>query len=342
MSSWLALLLAASFLASYSLTAWARKYAQQRGMFDIPGPRRSHERPTPRGGGIGFATIFLVAVALFIWRFPEDMNLWVGLLGGGFMVAVVGWLDDLRGLGSAIRLSLYGLASLWAVVWAGGLPSVDVGFGTLRLGVFGYIVGWCLTLGFLNIYNFMDGIDGIAAGEGLVVSSAAAVFLALAGDWPLAIACLILSAGLLGFIPWNWHPAKIFMGDVGSNLLGFAFIVLAIASENRGSVPLLVWVILLAVFWVDGGTTFVRRLWKRDPVYLPHRTHAYQRAVQKGYSHAQVTCAVMMIDVLLVGLGFLAWHVPIALFPIATGVVVGLLVLFLHFTVISPPSGTLG
>lgn len=342
MSSWLALALIASFLASYVLTAWARRFAQQSGMLDLPGPRRSHEQPTPRGGGIGFATIFLVAVTLFIRLFPENMNLWLGLLGGGFLVVAVGWLDDLRGLGSAIRLSLYGFASLWAVVWIGGLPSVELGVGILNLGIFGYFVGWCLTLGFLNIYNFMDGIDGIAAGEGLIASSAAAAFLILAGSWPMAIACLILSAGLLGFIPWNWHPAKIFMGDVGSNLLGFVLIVMAMFSENQGFVPLLVWIILLAVFWVDGGATFLRRLWKGDPVYLPHRTHAYQRAVQKGYSHSQVTSAVIVIDIILVGLGYLAWSVPMRLLPVVAGVLIGLFILYLHFSASSPPSGISG
>jgi len=178
----------------------------------------------------------------------------------------------------------------------------------------------------------MDGIDGLAAGEGLVVSIAAGGILAVAGDWELAVTSWVLAAGLAGFLRWNWPPAKIFMGDVGSNFLGFVFCVLAIASENRGSAPLLIWVILLSVFLVDGIATLTNRLIHGEPPYKAHREHAYQHAVQAGYNHQQVTSTILLVDLALGGLGFLAWRWPVFLLPVMLLVCGLLFVLWLRFS----------
>jgi len=317
-------------LASAAVTGAVRHFALRWGMLDVPGPRSSHTRPTPRGGGLGFVLVFYGAVISFFCIFPAERALWTALLGG-LLVAGVGWWDDRRSLSSWLRLGLYCLAVLWAVLWLGGLPRLSVGFRTLPLGALGYVLSWSATLAFLNIYNFMDGIDGLAAGEGLTTCLAAGCLLALAADWPLAIACWVLAAGLTGFLPWNWHPARIFMGDVGSNFLGFTFCVLAIASENRGSLPALMWVILLGVFVVDGGATFLRRLLRREPLWVAHKTHAYQQAVQRGYNHAQVTGAVLLINAALGALAALAWLFPVALVPALLGSWAVLLVPFLHY-----------
>ena len=327
-----AVLCIGAFVIGYSLTAWIRAFALRKSILDIPNPRSSHVVATPRGGGLAFVAVFLLAVLLFIWLFPASRNLWFALLGGGFLVGGVGWMDDRKGLSSWLRLFLYGLAIVWAVYWVGGLPQVQTGIGAIRFGLLGYGVAWFVTFTFVNLYNFMDGIDGLAAGEGLVVSLAAGGILAIAGDWHLAIACWVLTAGLGGFLRWNWPPAKIFMGDVGSNFLGFVFCVLAIASENRGSVPVLIWVVLLSVFWVDGVATLTKRLLHGKPPYEAHREHAYQRAVQRGYSHQQVTMTILLINVVLAGFGFLVWHWPVALLPVVFLVGGSLLVLWWYFS----------
>jgi len=331
MTWWWGLGLGIAVVASGVITSLVRNFAMRRGMLDIPGPRSSHEQPTPRGGGIGFVGVGCAALLALLVVDPEGRNLWIGLLGGGLVVAGVGFWDDRRTLGSWLRLALYGLGVLWAVFWVGGLPGLSLGVGTLTLGSVGYVLAWLGTFAFLNIYNFMDGIDGIAAGEGLVVSTAAGILLALGGDWPLAVLCWALAAGLIGFLPWNWHPAKIFMGDVGSNFLGFTFCLLAVASENRGSLPALVWVLLLGVFVVDGGTTFLRRIWRREALWVAHNTHAYQRAVQRGYSHAQVTGAVMLINVALGALAALVWRFPVGLLPALVGSWAILIVPYLRY-----------
>lgn len=328
---WILGLVLAAFVSSV-LTALVRRFALRRGMLDVPGPRSSHDRPTPRGGGLGFVLVFLGMLGALLWLYPADRNVWVALLGGGLLVSGVGWWDDRQSLSSWSRLGFYALATLWAVIWLGGMPRLSLGVREVPLGIFGGVLAWLGTFAFLNIYNFMDGIDGLAAGEGLTVSLAAGCMLALAGDWPLAIACWALAAGLSGFLPWNWHPAKIFMGDVGSNFLGFTFCILAIASENRGSLPALVWVLLLGVFVVDGGVTFLRRMWHREPLYVAHKSHAYQRAVQRGYSHGRVSSTVLGINAGLAILALVSWKTPVLLLPTLGGTVVLLLVPYLCFT----------
>jgi len=309
-------LLACSLPVSFILTWLTRRFAGQAGMVDVPSHRSSHSIPTLRGAGAGFVLVALAWMLASVWLFDGNRPLWIGLLGGGLLVAVVGWTDDRKRLPSGLRLLFYGLAAAWTVGWLGGLPVVDLGVFKLHLGIFGAAVAWAWIFCFTNVYNFMDGIDGLAAGEGLAVSAAAGALLFLHGDQERALLCWVLSAALGGFIPWNWSPAKVFMGDVGSNFLGFLFASLAIASENRGSLPVLIWGVLLLVFLVDGVSTFVLRLLRGERVSVAHRSHAYQRAVEAGSSHTQVTSAVLMLDGALIALAFATqWH-PCLLLPV--------------------------
>jgi Fuc2NAc and GlcNAc transferase len=237
---------------SWALTLAARRYALRRQMLDTPNRRSSHTAPRPRGLGIGFALCLFAWTLASFWLFPSDSQLWCALSGGGLLVGAVGWLDDRKGLPSWLRLLFYGLASAWAVAWLGGLPDLRLGTVSVPLGAFGYPLAWVGVFTLTNIYSFMDGIDGLAAAEGIFVTVAAGTFLFLSGVQGLALFCWVFGAALCGFIPWNWAPAKGFMGDVGSNFLGFTIAVLAIASEGRHSLPALIWVLLLGVFVVDG------------------------------------------------------------------------------------------
>jgi len=301
------------------LTPAIRRHALRIEMVDVPGQRSSHVRPTPRGGGLALVVGLLgvVLAQLAAGGLPGAVG--AALLGGGMLVALTGWLDDRKGLGSYVRLGLYSLAAAWAVFWLGGLPSIELGVGTLRLGGFGYAAGWLAIMFLTNIFNFMDGIDGIAATEAAAVGAASGVLLLLGGDQPLAVLAISLGLGSAAFLFWNWHPARIFMGDVGSNFLGFTIAVLAIASEAQHSLPALVWVLLLGVFIVDGLATFVRRLVRHKPPHEAHKTHAYQGAVQRGYSHSQVTLAVLLINAALSVLAWAAWRTPMLLLPLIGG-----------------------
>ena len=284
-----------------------RQFTIHRDMFDVPNARSSHDTPTPRGGGIVFSILLLLVAAGLTAVGAPHRDLWIALLGGGVLVAAVGWLDDYRKLPSFVRLSLYALAAGWASGWIGGLPAVDLGFATLRLGAAGYVVSWAIILAFTNIYNFMDGIDGLAAGEGATVSFAGGALLIGSGELALGWVFIGLGAALLGFLRWNWEPARIFMGDVGSNLLGFVFAATALATGRFSNLSPWVWALLLGIFVVDGFATFGRRLIRRLPPQQAHRSHAYQGAVQRGHSHAQVASVAIGINVLLAALAVVAW-----------------------------------
>ncbi|MFC2108286.1 glycosyltransferase family 4 protein [Candidatus Bipolaricaulota bacterium] len=304
------LLLTATFVLSWLGTGVVRRVAVRRRILDVPNPRSSHDAPMPRGGGVVFSALFLLAVAGFLAASVPHSNLWIALLGGGVLVALVGWLDDCRPMPSFVRLALYALAAVWSAAWIGGLPVLSLGFATLGLGWVGYVISWALILAFTNIYNFMDGIDGLAGSEGATVALAAGILLLCSGQPFIGWLFVGLSVALLGFLRWNWQPARIFMGDVGSNLLGFVFATAALATGRFSSVSIWVWAILLGVFAVDGFLTFGRRLAKRLPPYQAHRSHAYQGAVQRGHSHAMVTVVVVGINVLLAGVATAAWLWP--------------------------------
>ena len=184
----------------------------------------------------------------------------------------------------------------------GRLPINALGTETLSLSWAGGLLAVLGTVWMINLYNFMDGIDG-AATEAVTVSAIAGIILFVTGNGGLAMVCMALAFSVVGFLIWNWPPARIFMGDVGSGFLGFVFACLAIASENSGALPLVVWVVLLGVFVVDATVTLIRRFINKEKLYEAHRTHVYQLAVQAGFSHKQVTVTVCLINI---GLGLVA------------------------------------
>jgi Fuc2NAc and GlcNAc transferase len=190
-----------------------------------------------------------------------------------------------------------------------------MGHWTAPLGLAGSVgaalfIVWCV-----NLYNFMDGIDGIAAGQGVVAALAGAALCGARGDLGLACAALTVAGANAGFLVWNWAPARIFMGDVGSGLLGFLFAVLGLAAEREGAVPLLAWVLLFAPFVADATITLIRRVARREAWYAAHRSHAYQRAVQAGWPHARVSAATMALAVGEIPLAAAATWYPAALVP---------------------------
>jgi len=314
-----------AFLASCWLTSVVRRYALGCSIVDRPNSRSSHTVPTPRGGGAAIAVSWFLALG---WLVVSGLlDTWVGLalLAGGGAIALIGWLDDRRHLSAGIRAGVHLAAAAWAVWCLGGLPSFNVGTGVVPLGWMGGALAVVGIAWLTNLYNFMDGIDGLAAGEAVSVGLVGGGLLAFAGADGMALAALSLAAAAGGFLVFNWPPAKIFMGDVGSGLLGYAFGVLALASERAGVVPLIVWMMLLAVFIVDATATLIRRVVNGERWFEAHRSHAYQRAVQAGYSHRDVTVAVMGLNALLAVAATGAWLIP-ALLPVVLVVTVGGLV----------------
>ncbi len=293
-----------AFVGALVLTGLARRIAVARSLLDVPNERSSHTSPTPKGGGLAIVAVVLSGVAILRLTGTLGRGESWAILGGGALVAMVGWLDDRRDLSASTRLAAHVAAAAWALWWLGGMPFLTTGHDVHSLGMFGTILGGFAIVWATNVTNFMDGIDGLAAGEVVTVTFTASLLLAEVSP-PLAAAAAVTGGAALGFLPWNWRPARIFMGDTGSGFLGFVLAVLAIASERAGTLPALVWIVLYAVFATDATVTLLRRAWRGERWYSAHRSHAYQRAVQAGWSHARVTTTVLLVNV---GLGLLAWR----------------------------------
>jgi Fuc2NAc and GlcNAc transferase len=307
-AQWLFLALAA--LLSWTLTGAVRRYALAHSVLDLPNERSMHKAPVPRGGGLAIAIVTIVGLGLASVLRWAPASVGTALAGGAFLVAAVGWWDDHRGLSPRWRAVCHFVAAAWAVSWLGGLPEISLGSWSARLGFAGSVLAVVAIVWCINLYNFMDGIDGLAAAEAMVVGLLGGALLLQREQPGLAFVALLVAAGCAGFLPWNWTPARIFMGDIGSGLLGFLFAALAVASERMKAVPGVVWAIILAAFVIDATLTLVRRVLRKERWYEGHRSHAYQRAVSSGLSHAHVTQGVVLLTIVLGGLGWFAIENP--------------------------------
>jgi Fuc2NAc and GlcNAc transferase len=297
-----------AFVLGAALTGLVRRVALARNIIDVPNERSSHSVPTPRGGGLSIVLATLLAAAYAWGSGACDGPLFYALLGGGIAVAAVGFADDHRPVPARVRFSVHILAAAWAVYWLGGLPSLHWGGRLHDLGAAGYLLGIVGVVWTLNLFNFMDGIDGIAASEASFVGWGAVACLAWSGapvDGVLLIA-LALAASSAGFAVWNWPPARIFMGDVGSGFVGFVIAVLALAHARIDPVAPFIWAILGALFIADSGVTLVRRFARGERPYEAHRTHAYQNLSRRWGAHRPVTLAYVAANFL--------WLLPCALY----------------------------
>jgi Fuc2NAc and GlcNAc transferase len=287
-------------------TGLMRRYALRHSVLDVPNQRSSHRAPTPRGGGVAIVAAFMIGTAT-LWTFGRvHPALATALLGAGTLVAVVGFVDDHSPIAARWRLLAHICAAVWALAWLGGLPPISIGGTVQDLGVFGDLLAAVALVWLLNLYNFMDGIDGLAGIEAVTACVGAIVIFVAAPDSTDAwYAAALLAAAVLGFLVWNFPPAKIFMGDAGSGFLGITLGILALDAASRRPQWLWSWIILLGVFTVDATITLLFRLSRGEKLYEAHRSHAYQHAAQRYGSHRRVTLAVAAINVL--------WLLPLAL-----------------------------
>ncbi|MGE4220770.1 MAG: glycosyltransferase family 4 protein [Alphaproteobacteria bacterium] len=313
---------AGAFAASLAATGLVLAQLRRRAVLAQPNARSSHAVPTPQGGGIA-----VMAVVLAVWGLTDlaapQPNLWIPIAGAAGL-AILSWLDDLRGLPAGLRLLAHIGAVAAGLIWLTGAGHGPVFQGLLPpwLDVAAAAVAW---VWFVNLYNFMDGIDGIAGVEtaGIGVGLAALGLLPAATAMPDPVLPLALAAAAAGFLYWNWHPAKLFMGDVGSVPLGFLLGGLLLDAAARGHwAPAL---ILPLYYLADSTITLLRRAARRERVWQAHREHFYQRAVQNGRSHAQVAGAVLAADAALVVLALAATAAPWAAVAAAALLVAGLL-----------------
>jgi UDP-N-acetylmuramyl pentapeptide phosphotransferase/UDP-N-acetylglucosamine-1-phosphate transferase len=291
----------AAFVASCVGTRVLIVLLQRAAVLDRPNRRSSHAAPVPRGGGI--AVIAAIAAAWVVFCVagvlaPASLVVAAGMIG----LAAVSWVDDLRSLPPALRL-LAQFAAVAAGFWA--LPGGPVFQGLLPAGL-DAVAAALIWVWFVNLFNFMDGIDGIdgseaaAIGLGLVLIAG----LGIGRDPGIAALGAVIAAAALGFLVWNWAPARIFLGDVGSIPLGYVlgFLLLELARRGWWEAAL----ILPLYFLADASLTLLRRLLRGERIWQAHREHFYQRAVQRGLGHDAVVLRVIAADIVLIGCAWAA------------------------------------
>jgi Fuc2NAc and GlcNAc transferase len=292
------------FALAFGGTAVVRRYALRR-LIDLPNSRSSHATPTPRGGGIAIAGAHLAAVTI-AWALgvlPSSFTL--ALLLGGLAVVLVGFIDDHRPLPALWRLAIHFAAATWVLVCLGSLPPVQFGSHAVDLGLAGSVLAAVFVVWFLNLFNFMDGIDGIAAVQAITMTAGASGLALLCGSSDEVVLTLLLPAcATAGFLLWNWPPARIFMGDAGSGYLGFAISCMAHWTVVERHLSIWVWLILGGVFLADATTTLLVRAATGASPAEAHRSHAYQRLVRSWNSHRRVTLSVATTNVV--------WLLPLA------------------------------
>lgn len=283
--------------ASWVLTGLLHRYALSNSLIDIPNERSSHSTNTPCGGGLAIVFTFLSGLAIF-WKislFGDDV--FVALLGAGLLVAAIGFMDDLAHIAARWRLLAHFSAAAWLLFWLGGLPPLLLFGIVFDLSWTGHLLALIALVWLLNLYNFMDGIDGIGGIEALSSTVVAGLlFLFVFENQGMAFLYILMSASVAGFLVWNFPPAKIFMGDVGSGFLGLMLGGLTVYSISIAPQMLWIWLILLGVFIVDATYTLMRRLLRGDKIHVAHRSHAYQYASRKYGSHIKVSLSVLLIN----------------------------------------------
>lgn len=276
--------------ATYICTIWVIRNARNLGLIDIPNQRSSHSQPTPRGGGVVFTGTFYIGLLILFAIGVVDENWMLGLLIGGPLVAIIGFLDDRKSLPAMMRLMVHFIAAIatYAIISRMFVYHMDISFLPTENQTVLAIFCVLYIMWMVNLYNFMDGIDGLAGTQGVIAALLSAALSFWQGSPSLGAIYLLLAASVGGFLFHNWSPAKIFMGDCGAYFLGFAFATLALISKVYLGHSIHAHMILLGVFICDATYTLVLRAVQGKRVYQAHRDHAFQHAVQRGLSHRRV------------------------------------------------------
>ncbi len=291
------------FLVSLGGTRLALWLLRRHQVMDKPNARSNHTLPTPRGGGVAVIAAMISGAAV-LWLLGYDIQPGIPLLYGIALLTPISFYDDIKGasirwrflcqlLAVSITLSLFPLPGL---LFGGALPA----FLERVIAALGLL--W-----FINLYNFMDGIDGITGSETAAISIGVAL-VALAAGLPsfLSLYPLIIVASILGFLVWNWHPARIFIGDVGSVTLGYVtgWLLLQLAAAGYLAAAL----ILPAYYLTDSSVTLIKRMIRGERFWESHSQHFYQQAVRSGYNHAQVTRGITYINIILIITALISTH----------------------------------
>jgi len=303
--------------ATWGLCWLARPLLQRSGVIDRPNARSSHSEPTIRGGGVGIVACWIIfAVSGWSAVAPAQELAW--LLSLGLVLATVSFVDDVRPVPAVVRLVVHTALAVGSLMALGmtGLPIAAL------------LLGFLWVCGYTNAFNFMDGINGLAAMQAVITAAGTALIAVLAGarpDAPVVWLSLVVSGSAAGFIPHNFPRAWMFMGDVSSAALGFLLAALALwTARDHGWDLLLPLGLLHANFVVDTGVTLLRRILRRARLHEAHREHFYKRLVQAGWSHPRVTLIEMGLQLCVLALAVGTIHADVSSRVLATCAGLGL------------------
>lgn len=296
----IALLPLLSALFTRGLIYLAHRFA----IMDVPNDRSAHNLPIPRGGGVAVLLSFFVGLLAIYYKEVVSDPLFFSILFGGLTVGGIGWVDDKFHISIKKRLVVQVLAAVFAVWNLGGLPQLPWQDVIPSLVWLGYFVAVIAIVWSINLFNFMDGINGLAGFEAFFVSISAATILMFAGQTMHAASLCVLSTSILGFLWFNFPLARIFMGDTGSCFLGFAIAVYALGTSAEDTISPWSWLILYGYFVVDASVTLATRIATGQRWYEGHNLHAYQKWARKMDSHTSVTLLIAAINFL--------WLLPMA------------------------------
>ncbi|MBI9052576.1 MAG: glycosyltransferase family 4 protein [Bacteroidales bacterium] len=276
-----------SFISTYFVKRIAQKYQ----IVDIPNQRSSHNEITPRGGGLAIVISWFLGISVLFYLGQIESHLYYALMCGT-VLAVISLLDDIINLSPKIRLLTQVLVAVGALMFLKGInPIFHIGYKQ-ELKYILYPITIIGIVWFINLYNFLDGIDAYISIETIFL---ALCFYLFTGN----LIALILIVSVIGFLYWNWPKAKIFMGDVGSTQLGFIIVVLGIYFHNENELSILNWILLTSPFWFDATFTLYRRWRNKEKLSIAHKKHAYQRIVQAGFTHLKTDIYLIVINIIL-------------------------------------------
>jgi UDP-N-acetylmuramyl pentapeptide phosphotransferase/UDP-N-acetylglucosamine-1-phosphate transferase len=281
-----------SALLSFGLTYLFKSVAGKHKILDVPNERSLHREITPKGGGLAIVICWYLGITILFYLGKIERSLFLALMSG-MLLAIVSFIDDIIGLKPFFRLLIHFCTAFAAFYFIGKLrpliiPEIEINYPLLiyPFAIIGMV--W-----FINLFNFMDGVDGFASTEAIIVSLVMFIY---SGD----IINVLLIACIGGFLFWNWPKAKIFMGDIGSTQLGYILIVLGIYFHNNYKFSILNWIMLTSPFWFDATLTLFRRWRNGEKVSQAHCKHAYQRFVQSGSSHLKTDLSLIIVNLIII------------------------------------------
>ena len=304
------------FLLTFALTFIIKYLAKRHKVIDIPNERSSHTIPTPRGGGLAIVISWYIGISILFYFKIIEPSLYYALMSGS-LLAVISLIDDIFDIRPIFRMLVQLITASLALYFLKDFGPIDILGYRMNISFFFYPLVIIGIIWFINLFNFLDGIDAYASLEAICMAFAFFLFT----NHPIS---LVLIASIAGFLIWNWPKAKIFMGDVGSTQLGFILIVSGIYFHNQNQFTIVNWLMLAAPFWFDATFTLYRRWRNKEKLSQAHSKHAYQRIVQAGFSHLKTDIYLVIINLVIIAMIYISGLIPSLEIPFLISIILGL------------------